>query len=604
MSKVKTKKTREERAAVRRENGLVLVRLIRESKPIHWGLLLAVFLDLILIACALATPELLGELVQQMYDYWGGSFEGTDLLAALRPLCLLLAGVYVLNAAVSYGKDFLLNQTVSKYFTAGLRIRLSAKVSRLSVRYLDKMPVGEFVEHMNDDVGELGFSLHNIVDTLALGFLQILAVSVVMFLEDWRLASLVIVFMPFSVWLSSKLSAKSERYFDEMFEQSGKHYTVVEESYSNYQTVKAYNLEGRRTRAHAEVNGRLRGAATRASFLMGTVSPIIAFSNELAYILICIVGAYLIVRRGVSVGTVVTAIFFANRFSSPLEQIAGGLSSLQRVRSAAKRVFGILDESEERDIIADAPAESAAEEPESAVSFEHVDFAYDPAVPLIRDMNIRVEPGQKVAIVGPTGAGKTTLVNLLMRFYDIDAGVIRVGGRDISGISRDEIRSRFAMVLQDSWIFKGTVAENVAYGRPGAARGEIERACDLAYCDHFIRTFPKGYDTVIGEDTVALSGGQKQLLTIARALLADREFLILDEATSNVDTRTELLIRKAMDRLTEGRTCFIIAHRLQTVTDADLILVMDGGAIVESGTHRELLKKKGFYWKLYNSQEN
>ena len=297
------------------------------------------------------------------------------------------------------------------------------------------------------------------------------------------------------------------------------------------------------------------------------------------------------------IGTVVTVILFARQLSAPLERIAFGLSYVQHVKSAAKRVFNLLDLPEEED-----PAETAQAPTKGRVEFRNVDFSYDPEKPLIRNLSFSVQPGQKVAIVGPTGAGKTTIVNLLMRFYDIQKGQILIDGEDISKLSRADTRRRFGMVLQDTWLFKGTVAENVAYGSPEATREEIERACDLAYCDHFIRRLPQGYDSVISEDSTAVSSGQKQLLTIARALLADRSLLILDEATSNVDTRTELLIQKAMDRLMGGRTCFVIAHRLSTIVDADCILVIRDGQIVEQGTHRELLDQKGFYYELFNSQ--
>ena len=297
------------------------------------------------------------------------------------------------------------------------------------------------------------------------------------------------------------------------------------------------------------------------------------------------------------IGTVVTVIFFARQLSAPLERIAFGLSSVQHVKSAAKRVFALLDLPEEPD------PEGTPEGPaRGRVELRHVDFSYDPEKPLIRDLNLAVEPGRKVAIVGPTGAGKTTIVNLLMRFYDLQSGRILIDGRDVSELSRAESRRLFAMVLQDTWLFKGTVAENVAYGSPGASREDIERACDCAYCDHFIRRLPQGYDTVISEDSTAVSSGQKQLLTIARAMLADRALLILDEATSNVDTRTELLIQKAMDRLMGDRTCFVIAHRLSTIVDADLILVIRDGQIVEQGTHRDLLARKGFYYEMFQSQ--
>lgn len=296
-------------------------------------------------------------------------------------------------------------------------------------------------------------------------------------------------------------------------------------------------------------------------------------------------------------GAVVTVLLYSRQFSAPLEQIAEVLGSIQRICAAARRVYEMQDAPEEEPIEGHLP-----EEIKGDVDFENVNFSYDPETPLIRDFTVKVKHGQKVAIVGPTGAGKTTLVNLLMRFYDIQSGKITIDGHDIVAVSREDVRGLFGMVLQDTWLFGGTVADNVAYGKPEATREEIVTACDEAYCDHFIRTLPQGYDTVVSEDSINISGGQKQLLTIARALLANRRLLILDEATSNVDTRTEILLQKAMDKLMRGRTCFVIAHRLSTIVDADLILVINDGQIVEAGTHEGLLEKQGFYYRLYTSQ--
>ena len=593
MRKKAEKKTR----AQRREDKQVILRIVREARPIYGWLALASLISCVIITCAVMSPKILGSCVQLLYDFWAGTFQGSSLTRALLPGCCVLAAVYLLQSGMNYLKMFLLNNVVSRYFTCALRIRMSDKISRLPVRYIDNTPAGQILERMNDDVSHLGGSIHDIVDTLTVGFLQIITLSVVMLLEDWRLALIVLIFMPLSIWLSARISSLSEKHFDQMFEESGKLYSVVEESYANYQTSKAYNFEEDTIRAHQEVNKRQQKAETTANFLGAMVRPCITFTNALAYIIINVVGGVLIVNYGVSVGVVVTIVLFAKQFSAPLEQIAQGLSSMQRTKAAAKRVFEVLDEPEEQPLTGHLPEIIRGD-----VRFAHVDFSYNKERPLIRDLNIDVKQGQKVAIVGPTGAGKTTIVNLLMRFYDIDSGKIFIDGQDVSDVSRDELRALFGMVLQDTWLFSGSIADNVAYGRPGASREEIIKACDEAYCHHFIRTLPQGYDTQVSEDTVSISGGQKQLLTIARALLADRRLLILDEATSNVDTRTEILIQKAMDKLMRGKTCFVIAHRLSTIVDADLILVLRDGQIVETGKHRELLDKKGFYYQLYTSQ--
>ena len=588
------------KARKRKKKQGVIWRTLCYARPIRWWLALAGVLALVVIACSLAGPKLTGALVQQLYDFWAGDRSGgaAALTATMAPGLLLLLGVYVTHSLFSYLKMRLMNQVVSRHFTCDLRIQISDKIRRMPVKFVDETPVGEVLQRMTDDVSRMGGTVHDIIDTMMSGFLQIIAIGAVMLWEDWRLALMVIVLMPLSVWLSSVLAEKSSRYYREMHRQSGRLYSVVEESYTNYATTKAYNLEEYNHRRHEEINQLQRKAEARANFLGSVVQPVIAFSNALAYILINLLGGWLIVYQGVGVGTVMTIVLFARQIASPLEQIANGMSNIQHATAAAGRVFAILDQEEEPPISGRLDPEKV----EGRVDFGDVAFSYDKAKPLIRDLTIHVEPGQKVAIVGPTGAGKTTIVNLLMRFYDVDSGCIRVDGQDLSQVSREDSRSLFAMVLQDTWLFRGTIAENVAYGRPEAAREEIQRCCDEAYCDHFIRTLPKGYDTVIGEDNIPISGGQKQLLTIARALLSDRKLLILDEATSNVDTRTEILIQKAMDKLMRGRTCFVIAHRLSTIVDADNILVVRDGQIVEQGNHRQLLEKKGFYYQLYTSQ--
>lgn len=572
-----------------------LLQLLRGAKEIRRQLALACLLSMILVACALAIPTLTGEIIQKLIDFVGG--DGEALTKGILPSILVLAAAYCLRALISYSKMLLLNKAVSRYFTCNLRIKLSEKIRHLPVSYVDKTPVGEILARMTNDVSRIGNSLHSVIDTIMGGFFQVAAIAVTLFIQNWALAIVVVAFMPLSILLSAKIAGKSRRHFHQMFSESGRLYSVIEESYTNYSTTKAYHLEEDCCRRHAEINRSIVKAEGKALFLSSIVQPLITASNSLAYIALNLLGGWLIVRHNVSVGVVVTAVLFARQFSEPLEQISNGLSTLQQASAAASRLVNLLELPEE------APIDrELTDTGDGSVEFKDVSFSYTPDVPLIRNFSVHVEKGQHIAIVGPTGAGKTTLVNLLMRFYDINGGQILLGGRDISAYSRASTRSRFGMVLQDTWLFGGTIADNVAFGRPDATWEEIIRACDEAYCDHFIRTLPKGYDTVVGSDSVTLSGGQKQLLTIARALLADCEFLILDEATSNVDTRTELLIQKAMDKLMRGKTCFIIAHRLSTIVDADMILVVRDGQIVEQGTHRALLEKKGFYSEIYQSQ--
>lgn len=571
-------------------------RLMQEAKPIRWWIVLSCVLSCIIIACAVAGPKLLGELVDRLFAFEDGGRQGT-VTDTLLPGIFVLLGIYGAQALVTYGNSFLLSNAVSRFFTCTLRIRISDKLQRLSVSYMDKTPTGDIIDRMQEDVSTMGNTIHTIVEMLMTGFLQILAVSVTMFLQDWRLALIVVLLTPLSLLLSSKLASRSESLWDKSFHCFGKMYAAVEEGYTNFPATKAFNLESYLEQRHDKINAEHQEVAFKAYFCADIVQPIITFSNALAYILIALAGGWLIVSgSGVTVGTVVTIIFFAKQFSQPLERIANSFAQMQQAKAASKRVFTLLDLPEEEQ------AEQSVDEVKGNIRFDHVDFSYDPDKPLIRDLNLDVKPGQNVAVVGPTGAGKTTIVNLLMRFYDIQRGRIFIDGQDISTLSRDSVRNLFGMVLQETWLFKGTVAENVAYGKPDATREEIIAACDRAYCDHFIRTLPQGYDTVISEDTNTISAGQKQLLTIARALLADRQLLILDEATSNVDTRTEILIQKAMDKLMRGRTCFVIAHRLSTIVDSDLILVLRDGQIVEQGTHQTLLDKQGFYAEIYKSQ--
>ena len=570
-------------------------RLLREIRPLWAWILLSAVICLLLIGCAVAGPELLGDLVDRLYEWTKAKTPG--LARSLLPELGMLFWIYALNAGLTYGNSYLLNNVVSRFFCAGFRIRISEKLKRLPVSYMDKTPAGDVIDRMMDDVGDMADTIYGIVEILLSGFLQMFVIAVILFLTDWRMAIPVVLLSPLSVLLSAKMATLGEKHWDNHFELGGKLTSLAEEAFTNYPTTKAFNREEHIQEKYDALSKRHQRSGIFGYFLSSIVQPVIIFVDAMAYIAVAVLGGWLILHRGVPIGTVVTVILFARQLSAPLEQVAFGLSFIQRIKSAARRVFALLDLPEEQD--PDGKVEAPTR---GRVEIRHVDFSYDPDKPLIQDLNMSVEPGQKVAIVGPTGAGKTTIVNLLMRFYDIQSGQILVDGQDISKLSREANRDLFAMVLQDTWLFKGTVAENVAYGSPGASREDIEKACDYAYCDHFIRRLPQGYDTVISEDSTAVSSGQKQLLTIARAMLANRPLLILDEATSNVDTRTELLIQKAMDHLMGGRTCFVIAHRLSTIVDADLILVLRDGRIVEQGTHRSLLDQKGFYYEMFQSQ--
>ncbi len=573
-------------------------KVLKEARPIWGWIMVSCLICCAIILCATIGPKLTGAVTDQIYEYWQSGATGPGLVTEIGRTLLLLLAVYLTGALMRYLNMYLMNNVVSHHYTCAIRIRMSDKIRSLPVKFVDSTPVGQILENMTDDVSAMGNSVHQVVNTLMQGILQMIFISVVMMLEDWRLGLIVLGTTPVSILLSIWISGKGRKYHQRNFAESANLYSVVEESYTNFATTKAYNLEGNLVAKHSAINNRQRDAQKQAVFLSGLAQPIITLVNSLTFIAVNLVGGYLALEGLVPVGTVVTIILFARQFSAPLEQIAAGVSQMQRTSAAAYRVFKFLDTPEEDPREGEVDPQAVRGE----VEFKNVAFSYDPEVPLIRDLSFKAKEGQTIAIVGPTGAGKTTLVNLLMGFYDIDGGAITVDGRPMSQMNRDEARELFAMVLQETWLFRGTVAENVAYGKPDATREEIERACDEAYCDHFIRTLPHGYDTVIGDESTTLSGGQKQLLTIARAILSNRRLLILDEATSNVDTRTEVLIQKAMNRLMEGRTCFVIAHRLSTIVHADSILVIKDGDIVEQGSHKELLQKGGFYAQLYASQ--
>ena len=579
----------------KKQDDRVIVRLIKETKPIAKWLLLAAVLNIISVLTAVSAPKILGDIIQRLIDIWSlGEFRNIHNNILISCASLLL--IYAIYAASSYLNMLLMNRVVSRHYSCGLRIKLSDKIRRLPIQYVDQTPVGDIIRKMTDDVSEMGGYVHEIIDTAIKGGLQIVLIFFAMMFEDWRLALFVILLTPLSLILSSKIAGMSEKHYDNMFERSGKLTELVEESFTNFATTKAYNRQSYTEARHDEINEQVRKANIKANFIGSTVQPLIRLFNSLAYILINLIGGYFAIKNGGSVGAVVTIVLYARLFASPLEQIAYGFSQLNRVKAASRRVFAILDMEEEM------VPEGELRELAGKIDFENVSFRYVPEEPLIESLNISVKPGQNIAIVGPTGAGKTTIVNLLMRFYDPDSGRVLLDGVDTQSCSRESVRDNIGMVLQDTWLFKGTIAENVAYGKPGASMEEIRAACEKAHCDHFIQTMPMGYDTEIGDDDSKLSGGQKQLLTIARAILADKPLLILDEATSNVDTRTEILIQSAMDRLMMGKTSFVIAHRLSTIVGADLILVLDHGRIVEQGTHQQLLNKNGFYHRLYTSQ--
>ncbi len=585
---IKDKRTKQTSGAA------VFFRILKDMKNIGGLLAVCVLLSLISIGLSLLTPKIIGFLTGELYDLWA---DGTKISEKFSTACIFLALIYVVSSAISVCSTVVNCNATSRCFTYSLRVGISAKILRVPVSYIDKTPTGEILSRMMDDVSWMSSPIYGIVDALVNGIIKLTGISIIIFMESPVLAAVIICVVPISVLVASRLSKRSEKYFDESREINGKIYSVAEEDFAGFATVKTFSLEKSRFEKYKSLAKVYAEKRNRGDYMQSTVAPIITFTNAVAYILICVIGGYMAINGTLAVGTVVSLVLYAQMFAGPLESIANGFSQVQGTIASAKRVYEIYDEKEMPEDGKDLSPVSSLD-----VTFKNVKFSYVPEKQLIKNLNFTAKEGQKVAIVGATGAGKTTIVNLLMRFYETDGGSIQIGGRDIREMPRETLRSYFSMVLQDTWLFKGTIFENVALGKDGASLKEVERACEKAHIDGFINSLKEGYNTVINEDSANISGGQKQLLTIARAYLSDRKILILDEATSNVDTRTELLIQRSMDELMHGRTSFVIAHRLSTVVNADVILVVDKGDIVEKGTHEELLNKGGLYSEIYNSQ--
>jgi ATP-binding cassette subfamily B protein len=569
-------------------------RLVADLKPIAWALILAGIVCGGSVALSMLGPDLIGQLTDIIYNFGlGMPIDFTLLLELSVKLLLVYAGLGVLSMTLVV----MMTNITTRYYTYTTRVRLSEKLTRVPVSYIDNTQSGELLSRMMNDVSNMSTTIHVLIELFVSGVLQLVVIIYIMYTVNVYMATIVVVLVPLSLLLAAFISSKSEAAWHNYRKINGKVYAFVEEDFTGFDTVKAFNLESRQKELSGDLVGKHSNELKRGFWMSGLVPPVIAFTNSLSYIIICILGGYFVVNNTITVGDVVMIILYAKMFAGPLESIAQGMSSVNRTIASASRVYGVLDEPE-------VPAATSDLVPEGAgdVEISNVNFAYVKDKPLIKNLNISVKAGQKVAIVGPTGGGKTTIVNLLMRFYDVDSGSITIDGVDALAIDRAKLRSQFSMVLQDTWLFSGTIYENIAYGKANATREEVMDAARRAHIDYFIDTLPDGYDTVINEESNNISSGQKQLLTIARAYLANRKMLILDEATSNVDTRTELLIQATMDELMANRTSFVIAHRLSTIVNADVILVVRDGEIVEQGTHQQLLAQNGFYSEIYNSQ--
>jgi ATP-binding cassette subfamily B multidrug efflux pump len=580
-----------------------LFRLLGYFRAEMWLVLLVLVAAIISTAFNVVGPKILAQATNKLAEGFIAKFylhvPGASIdFAYIGRIMLIMLGLYVLSSIFSYVQQFTM-AGVAQRTVYRLRRRVDEKLARLPLRYYDTKTHGEIMSRAVNDLDNISNTLQQNVTQLITSVVTVVGIFVLMLTINWILTVVVLLTIPLSFGATALIAGRAQRYFGNQQRALGELNGHVEEMYTGHRIVKAFGRERQSVATFGTLNARLYNAGWRAQFVSGMIFPLLTSLGNIGYVAVAVVGSVLVTRNTIQIGDVVAFIQYARNFSQPITQLGSIANTIQLTIASAERIFDLLDEGEETP---DAQAEVARPAGAGSVQFEHVSFSYNPENPLIVDMNLEARPGQTVAIVGPTGAGKTTLVNLLMRFYDVDAGAILVDGVDIRSLPRGELRRMFGMVLQDTWLFNGTIRENIAYGRENASEEEIEAAARAAQADHFIRTLEHGYDTVLNQDATNLSQGQKQLLTIARAVLADPKILILDEATSSVDTRTELLIQKAMTELMKGRTSFVIAHRLSTVREASVILVMDHGSIVEQGTHKELLARGGFYAELYNSQ--
>ena len=513
-------------------------------------------------------------------------------------ILLILLGMYLLSSGLTVVQGVLMTG-VSQKVSYNLRREISQKINRLPMKYYDTKTHGEVLSRVTNDVDTLSQSLNQSITQLITSVTQVVGVLVMMLTISWELTLAALCILPISMFCISFIVKHSQKYFKSQQEYLGHINGQVEEVYGGHSIVQAFNHEEETIGRFDETNETLYKSAWKSQFLSGMMQPMMQFIGNLGYVVVSVLGGWLVIRGRIGVEAIVSFVQYVRMFTQPFAQVAQVANLLQSTAAASERVFEFLEESEE-DVTVEHPVSIGGLE--GRVDFEHVSFGYNPDKIIIHDFTAHVKPGQKIAIVGPTGAGKTTMVKLLMRFYDVNSGAILVDGHDIRDFNRSELRQMFGMVLQDTWLFNGTIRENIRYGRLDATDEEVVAAAKAAHVHHFVQTLANGYDMELNEEASNVSQGQKQLLTIARAILADPKILILDEATSSVDTRTEVRIQKAMDNLMRGRTSFVIAHRLSTIRDADSILVMKDGDIVEQGSHEELLAKSGFYAQLYNSQ--
>ncbi len=574
--------------------------LIRHLSAYKISLLLVLIFAVGSTVFSIIGPKILGNATTEIFNglvskVSGGA--GIDF-AKVGQILIFLLIMYAVSALFSYIQSFLMTGVTQKV-TYQLRKAISEKINRMPMKYFDGKTHGEVLSRVTNDIDTLSQSMNQSVIQIITSVTTVIGVLIMMFSISWLMTIVALLILPVSMLLVSAIVKRSQKYFKAQQEYLGHVNGQVEEVYGGHNIVRAFNSEEDVVKTFDETNETLYKSAWKSQFFSGMMQPIMNFIGNVGYVVVAILGGWLAIGGTITVGNIQSFIQYVKTFTQQVSSVAQVTNMLQSTAAAAERVFEFLAEEEEDQTV---PNPVSIEGLQGRVSFDHVQFGYNPEKIIIKDFSAAVEPGQKIAIVGPTGAGKTTMIKLLMRFYDVTGGAILIDGHNVKDFNRSELREMFGMVLQDTWLFNGTILGNIRYGKLDATDEEVKAAAKSAHVDHFVKTLPDGYHMVLNEEASNVSQGQKQLLTIARAILADPKILILDEATSSVDTRTEERIQKAMDNLMRGRTSFIIAHRLSTIRDADLILVMNNGDIVEQGTHEELLARKGFYAKLYNSQ--
>jgi ATP-binding cassette subfamily B protein len=577
-------------------------RLIGYLKPHRYKIVLVFVAAILSTTFTIISPKVLGLAITKIFDGVMLKLQGVPNAQVdfvyISNIIFILAGLYIISSVFNYLQQYIM-ASIAQNTVFEMREDVNQKLSRLPLKYFDGRTHGEILSRVTNDVDNISSTLQQSITQFITSIVTLIGVVIMMLTISPILTLMIILTLPLYFIVTKFIVVRSQKYFTAQQKTLGELNGHVEEMYTGHEIIKSFNREENSLGTFEKINDELFKSSHRAQFMSGVIMPLMIFIGNIAYVLVCVIGGILVTRGAISIGDVQAFIQYARQFTHPISQTANISNIIQSTIASAERVFEILDEEEE---VPEQKNAQLIEFPKGEVRFENVSFGYEKDIPIIQNMNIDVKKGQTIAIVGPTGAGKTTLVNLLMCFYEIDQGRITIDGIDIRKIKRGYLRSMFGMVLQDTWLFNGSIRDNIAYACEDATEEKIIQAAKTAHVDHFVRTLPKGYDTVINEEATNISHGQKQLLTIARAILADPSILILDEATSSVDTRTEVFIQRAMVALMKGRTSFVIAHRLSTIRNADLILVMNEGRIIEQGNHEELLNKKGFYAELYNTQ--